>query len=177
MERWKPSVTVAAVIEQHNRFLLVEEHTPEGLMLNNPAGHLEKGESPEYACQREVLEETAYSFEPEQLVGIYLSRFLRQAPARTTSDFGSPSSDAHTEDITYLRLAFCGTLGNFHSNLQLDKGIVRTVWLSIEEIQNSQRLHRSPLVLTCALDYLKGQRFPMSTVYTDASVLKPTLRT
>jgi hypothetical protein len=76
-----------------------------------------------------------------------------------------------------LRLAFCGTLGAFNSHLQLDKGIVRTVWLSIEEIQNSQRLHRSPLVLTCALDYLKGQRFPMSTVYTDASVLKPTLKT
>ena len=69
-ERWKPSATVAAVIEQNGRFLLVEEHTPEGLRLNNPAGHLDPGESPVQGCAREVLEETAYPCVPGALVGI-----------------------------------------------------------------------------------------------------------
>ena len=65
--RWKPSVTVAAVIEQEGRYLLIEEHTPEGLRLNNPAGHLEQGEDPISACAREAIEETAHPFEPQQI--------------------------------------------------------------------------------------------------------------
>ena len=73
--RWKPSVTVAAVIEQDGRFLLVEEHTADGLRLNNPAGHLDPGESPAQGCAREAMEETAWHFTPTALVGIYLSRF------------------------------------------------------------------------------------------------------
>ena len=77
LPRWKPSVTVAAVIERDGRFLLVEEHTPEGLRLNNPAGHLDPGESPAQGCARETLEETAHTFTPTALVGIYLSRFQR----------------------------------------------------------------------------------------------------
>ena len=76
--RWKPNVTVAAVIERDGRFLLVEEETSDGLMLNNPAGHLDPGESPEQACAREVLEETAHAFKPTALLGIYLAR----APVR-----------------------------------------------------------------------------------------------
>ena len=91
-ERWKPSVTVAAVIERDGRFLLVEEHTPEGLRLNNPAGHLDPGESPAQGCVRETLEETAHLLEPTALVGVYLSRFVR-------------SSASGTEDITYVRNA------------------------------------------------------------------------
>ena len=83
--RWKPSVTVAAIIERDGRFLLVEEHTPEGLKLNNPAGHLERGESLVQACARETLEETTHAFEPTALVGVYLSRFQRagQSGSRT----------------------------------------------------------------------------------------------
>ena len=171
IERWKPSVTVAAIIEQNGKFLLVEEHTPEGLMLNNPAGHLELGESPEQACQREALEETAYSFIPRELVGIYLSRFKRhQKPSET-----EPISKVPTgiEDITYLRFAFCGTLGTFNPNLKLDEGIVRTVWLDIHEIRNSRSIHRSPLLLACAEDYLNGQRFPLNILRTDKSVFAP----
>jgi phosphatase NudJ len=153
-ERFRPSVTVAAIIEQNGKFLLVEEHTPEGLRLNNPAGHLERGESPQEGCVREALEETARQFAPTALVGIYLSRFQRPA-----------------EDITYLRFAFCGTVGEPQVGRALDDGIVRTLWLTPDEIRASSARHRSPLLLRCMQDYLAGQRYPLSAVLTDASVL------
>lgn len=160
-ERWKPSVTVAAVIEQDGRFLLVEEHTPEGLRLNNPAGHLDPGESPEQGCIRETLEETAHPFQPTALVGVYLSRFVR--PTATG-----------IEDITYLRFAYCGTVGSAVEGRTLDAGIVRTLWLTPEEIRASKERLRSPLVLQCMEDYLRGQRFPLAMVHTSASVTDPT---
>ena len=75
--RWKPNVTVAAVIERDGRFLLVEEDTSDGLRLNNPAGHLDPGESPIQACVREVLEETAFDFKATALLGVYMNRFVR----------------------------------------------------------------------------------------------------
>lgn len=161
-QRWKPSVTVAAVIEQQGRFLLVEEHTPEGLRLNNPAGHLDPGESPAQGCSREVLEETAYAFTPTGLVGLYLSRLQRQR-------------DGALEDITYLRFAYAGTLGAFDAQRTLDTGIERTVWLTADELRASQDRHRSPLVLRCMEDYLRGQRHPLELVYTDASLWNPTI--
>ncbi|MCI4440358.1 NUDIX hydrolase [Tibeticola sp.] len=155
--RWKPSVTVAAIIERDGRYLLVEEHTPEGLRLNNAAGHLEPGESPIEACAREALEETGYAFEPTGVLGVYLSRFQR------------PSTG---EDITYLRLAFCGRLGAHDSARALDHGIVRTLWMPPEEVRASTPRHRSPLVLRCIEDHLAGQRFDLSLIYTDPSVLR-----
>jgi 8-oxo-dGTP pyrophosphatase MutT (NUDIX family) len=158
--RWKPSVTVAAVIEQQGRFLLVEEHTAEGLRLNNPAGHLDAGESPVSACARETLEETAHQFTPRALVGVYLARFQRPKPGAT---------QAVVQDITYLRFAFCGDLGAFDAQRRLDTGIVRTLWLSADEIRSSDRL-RSPLVLQCMEDYLAGQRFGLEVVHTHPSV-------
>lgn len=151
--RWKPSVTVAAIIERDGRFLLVEEHTPEGLRLNNPAGHLDPGESPAQGCARETLEETAHHFTPTAIVGIYVSRFQRPG-----------------EDITYVRFAFCGDLGAFDDQRTLDTGIVRTLWMSAQEVRNSADRHRSPLVLKCMEDYLAGQRFPLALVHTDAAV-------
>ncbi len=154
-ERWKPSATVAAVIEQDGRFLLIEEHTPEGLRLNNPAGHLDPGESPAQGCAREALEETAYAFKPTALVGVYLARFQRA----TTG-----------EDITYLRFAFCGQLGAHDPARKLDHGIVRTVWMTPEEVRASAARHRSPLVLQCIEDYLAGRRYPLSVIHTDAGV-------
>ena len=156
--RWKPSVTVAAIIERDGRFLLVEEMTGDGLKLNNPAGHLDPGESPAQGCAREALEETTYLFKPTALVGVYLSRFQRQRP-------GQPE-----EDISYVRFAFCGELGAAQSHLKLDVGIVRTLWLSPEEIRASVDRHRSPLLLRCMEDYLSGQRYPMELIYTDPSV-------
>jgi 8-oxo-dGTP pyrophosphatase MutT (NUDIX family) len=158
-ERWKPSVTVAAIIERDGQFLLIEEHTPEGLRLNNPAGHLDPGESPQAGCVREALEETARHFVPTALLGIYLSRFQR--PER-------PGFAA--EDITYLRFAFCGTVGEPVAGLSLDTGIVRTLWMHPDEVRASSARHRSPLVLRCMEDYLLGRRYPLDTVLTDDSV-------
>ena len=159
-ERWKPSVTVAAVIERDGRFLLVEEHTTEGLRLNNPAGHLEPGESPQSGCVREVLEETAHDFTPTALVGVYLSRFVRPATPHTSE-----------ESITYLRFAYCGEAGRLHPDQALDDGIVRAIWLTADEVRASQARHRSSLVLECMEDYLRGQRFPLGLVVTDPSAL------
>ena len=147
--RWKPSVTVAAIIERDGRYLLVEEHTPEGLRLNNPAGHLDPGEGPEQGVAREALEETAFTFTPTALVGVYLSRFQRASTG---------------EDITYLRFAYSGDLGAFDPGRPLDTGIVRTVWMSPEEVRASADRHRSPLVLRCIQDYLSGRRFPLDFV-------------
>ncbi len=158
-ERWKPSVTVAAIIERDGQFLLVEEHTPEGLRLNNPAGHLDPGESLQAGCIREALEETARHFTPTALVGIYLSRFQR------------PASAGHVaQDITYLRFAYCGSVSDELPDHKLDTGIVRTLWMRPEEVRESVTRHRSPLVLQCMQDYLRGQRWPLEMIYTDASV-------
>lgn len=160
--RWRPSATVAAVIEHEGKFLLVEEHTPEGLRLNNPAGHLDPGESPEQACARETLEETAYAFTPKALVGVYLSRFERPPSAARPKG----------EDITYLRFAFCGKLGAFERERRLDYGIVRTLWLSADEVRASAERHRSPLVVQCMEDYLAGKRYPLALLTTDASIYR-----
>lgn len=156
--RWKPSVTVAAIIEREGRFLLVEEETSDGLRLNNPAGHLDPGESPEQGCARETLEETAHHFRPTGLVGIYLSRV---------------SSAQGGEDITYLRLAFCGELGAHEAGRALDSGIVRTVWMTPDEVRASADRHRNPLIVRGIEDYLAGRRHPLSLVYTDSSVTAP----
>ncbi|MCV0438518.1 MAG: NUDIX hydrolase [Hydrogenophaga sp.] len=157
--RWKPSVTVAAVIECDGRYLLVEEHTAEGLRLNNPAGHLDPGESLLDGVARETLEETTHRFTPTALVGVYLSRFQREGR------HGAPD-----EDITYLRFAYCGELGEAVAGRALDTGIVRTLWMTPDEVRASAARHRSPLVLRCMEDHLAGQRHPLSMVFTDPSV-------
>jgi ADP-ribose pyrophosphatase YjhB (NUDIX family) len=155
--RWKPSVTVAAVIARDGRFLLVEEETAEGLRLNNAAGHLEPGESPADGCAREALEETAWAFRPTALLGVYLSRFQRAATG---------------EDVTYLRMAFTGELGAHDPGRLLDQGIVRTLWMTPPEIRASADRHRSPLLLRCMEDYLAGTRYPLSVITTDPMVTR-----
>ncbi|MES2414217.1 MAG: NUDIX hydrolase [Pseudomonadota bacterium] len=162
--RWKPNVTVAAVIARtvngQQQFMLVEEQTRDGLKINNPAGHLDPGESPYDACIRETLEETAHHFRPTALVGVYLSRF-----ERTGSATEAPL------DITYLRFAFCGELGEHVEGRALDEGIVRAVWMSADEIRASEDTHRSPLLLRCIDDYLAGKRYPLDLITTDPSVM------
>ena len=160
--RWAPSVTVAAIIEDKGRYLLVEEQTPEGLRLNNPAGHLDEGESLLQAVVREALEETARDFVAESLLGVYLARLQR--PAR---------SDAAAEDVTYLRFAYCGTVGPVQPGLRLDTGIVRTLWMTLAELRASAHRHRSPLVLRCAEDHAAGIRHALDTVTVHASVFDP----
>ena len=162
--RWKPNVTVAAIIEKDfdgtAKFLLIEEETRDGLKLNNPAGHLDPGESPEQACARETLEETAFHFKPTALVGVYLSRFERRQ-----------AEQDEPLDITYLRFSFCGELGEQVAGQPLDEGIVRTLWLSADEIRACVAMHRSPLLLSSLEDYLAGRRYPLEMVTTDPSVL------
>lgn len=163
--RWSPSVTVAAIIaattDGETRYLLVEEHTPEGLKLNNPAGHLDPGESPEQGVVREALEETARVFTPEALIGVYLSRFQR--PARG-------------EDVTYLRFAFAGTVGEADPARHLDDGIVRTLWLTLGELRASRERLRSALVLRCIEDHAAGVRHPLDTITTDTSLYDPEIK-
>jgi 8-oxo-dGTP pyrophosphatase MutT (NUDIX family) len=159
--RFKPNVTVAAVIEDPLRpgwFLLVEEHTPEGLRLNNPAGHVEQAESPLQAVQREVLEETACPFKPRAFLGVYLARFQRQDPP---------------EDVTYLRMAYSGEVGPAEPGRALDTGIVRTVWMHADAIRASSERHRSPLVWRCIEDHLLGRHFPLDVVTAHSSLQQP----
>lgn len=153
---WKPSVTVAAIVERDGRFLLVEEETPEGIRLNQPAGHLDPGESLIDAAVREALEETSCAFTPEALLGVYM--------ARSTSAY-------EAVPMTYVRFAFVGTVGEADPALQLDDGILRTLWLTADEARVRAREHRSPLVMKCIEDYLAGQRFPLSVVHTHPSAV------
>lgn len=142
---WKPNVTVAAIIERDGKFLLVEEETAEGILFNQPAGHLENGESLEQAVMREAWEETAHRFTPTALLGIY--------------HWKHPS-----KDLTYLRFAFIGEASGHAPEQPLDDGILRAVWMSPDEIRASQSRHRSPQVLLCVEHYLAGQRFPLSVL-------------
>jgi phosphatase NudJ len=145
--RWTPHVTASAVIERDGRYLLVEEHTSDGLRFNNPSGHLEPGETPLEAVVREALEETARPFEPTQLVGLYMSRFQRLARG---------------EDVTYLRLAFAGHVGEAVAGRALDTGIERTVWMTLEELRDCRERHRSPMVMRCVEDHAAGVRYPLA---------------
>jgi len=142
---WKPNTTVAAVIERDGKFLMVEEETSQGVRFNQPAGHLEPDESLLDAVAREVLEESAYHFVPQHLLGIYR--------------WHAPESD-----ITYVRFAFGGIVTGHDKDRQLDNGILQAVWLSREEICFSQSRHRSPLVLRCVDDYIAGKRYPLDVL-------------
>ena len=142
---WKPNVTVAAVVEQHGKFLLVEEETDDGPMFNQPAGHWEPGETLAAGVIREAQEETAYTFTPEWLLGIYSWRHPRK-------------------DVTYLRFAFTGSIGAHDAQQNLDAGIIRAVWLTPDEMRATQERHRSPLVLQCVEDYLAGRRYPLDLI-------------
>jgi 8-oxo-dGTP pyrophosphatase MutT (NUDIX family) len=135
-------VTVAAIIERDGKFLMVEERAGNNLVLNQPAGHLEQGESLLAAAAREALEETGHRFEPEHVVGFYLWR----------------SDDAGT---TYLRVAFCGPVEPSADVAALDDGIVAIHWLSRAQLRHRAPELRSPMVLRCVDDYLSGHRYPL----------------
>ena len=141
MSVWKPSVTVAAVIERGGKFLLIQERISGRLVLNQPAGHLDPGESLAAACRREAMEETAHHFEPTSLVGIYRWRDPRK-------------------DFTFLRFAFRGNVGAAEDRA-LDKEIVAVHWLTPDEIRQRRPEHRSPLVQKCVDDFLAGRSFPL----------------
>jgi 8-oxo-dGTP pyrophosphatase MutT (NUDIX family) len=145
MTVWRPSATVAAVIERDGRFLFVEEVQDGRRVLNQPAGHLDPNETLIAACSREVLEETAHRFEPTGLVGIYRWHYK---PA----------------DVTFLRFCFSGTVFEFDSSRPLDKEIVALHWLTPAELKAKAAMHRSPLVQQCMDDYLAGRNFPIEVL-------------
>jgi 8-oxo-dGTP pyrophosphatase MutT (NUDIX family) len=142
---WKPDVTVAAIAERDGRFLIVEERAAGRVVLNQPAGHLEDGESFESAVVRETLEETAWHFQPTSIVGVYLWR---------------PEGGARS----FLRVAYAGTLLGHEPQRPLDRGILRTRWMSAAELATSPRL-RSPLVMRGVEDYLAGRRHPLELIH------------
>jgi ADP-ribose pyrophosphatase YjhB (NUDIX family) len=135
-------VTVAAIVEQDGRFLMVEEHDGQRLVFNQPAGHVETGEPFIQAVIRETLEESAYAFEPEAVVGIY----RWQHPDKGTD---------------YLRVTFCGQVRGHDPDRCLDDGIVRAVWLTRSQLEAQVARMRSPLVLRSIDDYVAGLRFPL----------------
>ena len=142
---WTPHVTVAAVIEQDGRFLLVQERESGRAVLNQPAGHLEDGESLMTAVIRETLEETGWHFQPEAVIGMYRWRH----PVKR---------------ITYLRATFTGSGLSHDADRTLDEGIEDTLWLSVGEIRRQSEILRSPLVLKSIEDYLAGARYPLSVL-------------
>ena len=139
---WKPHVTVAAVIERDGKFLLVEEETDSGIRYNQPAGHLECREALVDAVIREVLEETACTFVPQYLIGVYNWR-------------------NEAKDLTYLRFTFGGEVVAHDAQRPLDAGIIAAHWLSLDEIRALQPRHRSPLVMRGIDDWLAGKRYPL----------------
>ncbi len=135
-------VTVAAIVEQSGRFLMVEELVGGLRVLNQPAGHIEHGESLVEAVIRETLEETAWALEPEAVTGIY----LWQAP---------------DQNRTFLRVAFLGHCRGHDAGRRLDDGILDARWLTREQIATQPSRLRSPMVLRCIDDYLAGIRYPL----------------
>lgn len=142
---WKPHVTVAAVLEHDGRFLLVEEQVRGRTVINQPAGHLEEGESLLEAVRRETLEETAWHMEPSALVGLYQYRGLEHGR-------------------TFLRVCFTGRLLDQDPGRELDDGILRTLWLRADELEGRREHLRSPMVMRCVADYLDGRRHPLDLI-------------
>jgi len=138
-------LTVAAIIEDQGRFLMVEEYVGGHLVINQPAGHVEPGEAISAAVSREVTEETAWQFTPDAITGIYL--------------WQQPVCKEH-----FLRIAFCGSHFDHNASLELDDGIVRTLWLTRDELVKRGEQLRSPMVLKGIDDYLAGSRFPQDLV-------------
>lgn len=143
---WKPHATVAAIVEQNGKFLMVEEEVEDEVVYNQPAGHLDPNENLIEAVIRETREETAWAFKPERLVGIYL--------------WEQPGTER-----TFLRFAFCGQCSDFHKHQALDDGILRALWMSRDELVASKKL-RSPMVIKNIDDYLAGNRYPLDLLST-----------
>lgn len=146
MERWKPNVTVAAMVEDQGRFLMVREQTAAGIRYNQPAGHLEHGETLLQAVVRETMEETGWEVEPTALLGVY------------------QASGAHG-DTTYMRFAFICKAVRHHPERPLDQGIIEALWLTPVEIEALQAEHRGPSVARCLEDCLARQHFPLTLLH------------
>ena len=142
---WNSHITVACVVERDGRFLLVEERVEGELVLNQPAGHWDEGETLAEAARRETLEESAWEVEPTALLGIY-------AYKPPLLDYG------------FLRIAFAAQPLRHQPQRELDHGIERALWLGRDELAACTARHRSPMVLRCVDDYLSGRRYPLDLI-------------
>ena len=147
---WKPDITVAAIVADADRFLIVEEQIRGQRVFNQPAGRVEDGESLLDAVVRETLEETAWRFQPEWLLGVY--------------SWHSP-----TRERSSLRFAFTGSVSAHDAARRLDPPVIATHWLSVRQLQERSRALRTPLVLRCIDDYLAGRRLPLTAINEVAS--------
>lgn len=144
---WQPDVTVATVVVDAGRLLMVEESVGGRLVLNQPAGHLEPDESLIEAALRETREETGWDVRLTAFVGAY--------------QWKAPHSD-NGGGRHYLRFAFAAEPVAHDPSRQLDEGIVRTLWMTPPELHEAQARHRSPLVWRVVADHLAGRRHPLS---------------
>ena len=146
--QWKPHVTVAAIAQRDDKYLVVEEEDNELVVFNQPAGHLEQNETLIEAIKREVLEETAWDYQPESVTGIYLYHNPRV-------------------DITYLRICFYGSCLNHYPDQKLDTGILRAHWMNMQQLEGNRDRLRSSLVLRCIEDFLAGNSYPLDILNHD----------
>ncbi|PCI50091.1 MAG: NUDIX hydrolase [Moraxellaceae bacterium] len=143
---WTPHVTVATLIEKDSKFLMVEEICNDQVVFSQPAGHVEEGETLIQAAVRETHEETGWVVTPTELLGFYT--------------YTSPHNQT-----TYYRTNFIARAEHLDNSATLDEGIIRCLWLSLDEIKSNQHKLRSPIVLRCIEDYLSGQRLPLESIY------------
>lgn len=143
---WPPHITVATIVEQQGKFLLVEELSNGKLVYNQPAGHLDPGETLQQAAIRETYEESGWRVKPTGVVGI--SKYI--APHNGT---------------VYYRTTFIADPIEHDPLAVLDEGILQAVWLTIDEILEQVDKLRSPLVLKNIEQYLAGERYPLSLIY------------
>ncbi len=141
---WKPHATVAAVIQRDNTFLMVEEKIEGDIVINQPAGHLDDNESLTSAVIREVQEETAWTFQPQGIIGIY----RWQHPSKTH---------------THIRTTFFGTVSDHNPEQPLDSPIIRAIWLTRDQLLDSNL--RSPMVVRCIDDYLNSRQYPLEILH------------
>lgn len=164
-------MTVAAIMQRGDRFCLVEEEADGRLVYNQPAGHWEPGETLAEACAREALEETAHSFRPTHLLGVYRWHYAPKVRGTLPplpgplppGERGSEAALRAPDGVTFLRFAFLGeVLGE--TGGPLDREIRRVVWLTPEEVRAGRERHRSPLVMACLDDCLAGRRYPLDVI-------------
>ena len=142
---WQPHITVATVVEDNGRFLMVEELKHGRVVLNQPAGHLDPNETLTEAAVRETLEETGWDVEPTGITGIYL--------------YTAPSNG-----VTYQRVCFIAKAIKHHPDYPLDDGIVGAKWLTRDELLAQRESWRSELIIRCIDDYLQGNCFSLELI-------------
>ena len=143
---WKPHVVTAVICVRDGRYLCVEEEIDGARVFNQPAGHLDPGETLVEAAIRETLEETAWQVSIEALTGVYLME--TEVPGKT-----------------FLRFCFAATALEHDPSRKLDKEIIAAHWLTRDELLACRDRHRSPMVLQAIDDFERGARYPLDLLH------------